>query len=79
MFSTDDSPSLAPATPVPGRFVVVFAPAHPSAQDRFGARALQDEIPRMLEQEGFSLETYFPRLGVGVVASGGGKQPGLEI
>lgn len=70
MSSTDDFPSTATATPVPGRFVVVFAHAHPSAPDRFGARALQDEVPRMLEQEGFSLDTYFPRLGVGVVEGG---------
>ncbi|WP_254455833.1 S8 family serine peptidase [Paeniglutamicibacter quisquiliarum] len=67
MFNTDESPSANGATPVPGRYVVVFADPHPSAGDRLGTRVLQDEAPRMLEQEGFSLETYFPRLGVAVV------------
>lgn len=67
MFTSDESPTANAATPVPGRYVVVFADPHPSAGERFGARTLQEEVPSMLEREGFSLDTYFPRLGVAVV------------
>ncbi|GAA3321725.1 S8 family peptidase [Paeniglutamicibacter sulfureus] len=67
MFISDESPTANAATPVPGRYVVVFADPHPSAGERFGARTLQEEVPTMLEREGFSLDTYFPRLGVAVV------------
>lgn len=31
--------------------------------------ALQDDVPRLLESQGFSTDVYFPRLGIGVVDS----------
>ncbi|GAA1865183.1 hypothetical protein GCM10009715_10450 [Paeniglutamicibacter psychrophenolicus] len=66
MFDPDKKLTTA-AVPVPGRFVVVFDAPGSAGAARFGARALQDEVPSVLEQQGFGLETYFPRLGVAVV------------
>lgn len=70
MFNPDASPSIAGTTPVPGRYVVVFSAEHPAAGQMPGVRALQHEVPRLLEQEGFSLDSYFPRLGMAVVDAG---------
>jgi subtilisin len=67
MFNADESLSTNAATPVPGRYVVVFSAPHPSIGERFGTRTLQETVPDMLEREGFSLDAYFPRLGVAVV------------
>lgn len=68
-----DKPLSTAAVPVPGRFVVVFDRPGPGASARFGARALQDEVPGMLEAQGFDLEGYFPRLGVAVVDAESGQ------
>ena len=68
-----DKPLSTAAVPVPGRFVVVFDQPGPGASTRFGARALQDEVPGMLEAQGFDLEGYFPRLGVAVVDAESGQ------
>lgn len=45
----------------PGRFVVVF--------DAERAEQFQEQIPRLLSEEGFSTTEYFPRLGIAVVSS----------
>lgn len=55
------------STPIEGRYVVVFDAAAPGESGRFGLRALEDEVPTVLEDQGFDLENYFPRLGIGVV------------
>lgn len=68
-----DKPLSTAAVPVPGRYVVVFDRPGPGGSARFGARALQDEVPGMLEAQGFDLEGYFPRLGVAVVDAESGQ------
>ncbi|RAX51121.1 peptidase S8 [Arthrobacter sp. AQ5-05] len=68
-----EKPLPPAAVPVPGRFVVVFDQPGPAASARFGARALQDEVPGMLEAQGFDLDGYFPRLGVAVVDAESGQ------
>ena len=55
------------STPIEGRYVVVFDAAAPGESGRFGLRALEDEVPTVLEDQGFDLENYFPRLGIAVV------------
>lgn len=57
------------ATPIPGRFVVVFDSPEATEPGRFGIRALENEVPAVLEAQGFDLDGYFPRLGVAVVDS----------
>lgn len=57
------------ATPIPGRYVVVFDSPEATEPGRFGVRALDNEVPAVLEAQGFSLDEYFPRLGVAVVDS----------
>ncbi|MFI8411268.1 S8 family serine peptidase [Paeniglutamicibacter gangotriensis] len=67
MFDPTQPFSITEATPVPGRFVVVFDSTGPAEPGRLGTRALQDTVPDVLEEQGFGLENYFPRLGVAVV------------
>lgn len=68
MISPDAPLTSASATPVPGRYVVVFDTRTPAVQGRFGVRAtFQEEVPTMLQSQGFALDTYFARLGVAVV------------
>lgn len=70
MFDPDAPFSVASAaTPIPGRYVVVFDSPEATEPGRFGTRALDNEVPAVLETQGFSLDEYFPRLGVAVVDS----------
>lgn len=52
---------------VPGRYVVTFDPAPPGQSSRIGVRTREQDAPQALEEEGYSLDTYFPRLGIAVV------------
>lgn len=67
MIDPDKSFQTTGATPIEGRYVVVFDAAAPGESGRFGLRALEDEVPTVLEDQGFDLENYFPRLGIAVV------------
>ncbi|PQZ95739.1 peptidase S8 [Arthrobacter sp. MYb227] len=70
MFDPDAPFSVASAaTPIPGRYVVVFDSPEATEPGRFGVRALENEVPSVLEAQGFDLGDYFPRLGVAVVNS----------
>lgn len=52
---------------VPGRYVVTFD--SPTARQTSAARTgiLEHDAPNALEEDGYSLDTYFPRLGIAVV------------
>lgn len=67
MIDPDKPFSITEATPIRGRYVVVFDADGPGESSRFALRTLQDEVPTVLEAQGFNLENYFPRLGVAVV------------
>lgn len=57
------------ATPVPGRYVLVFDAPAASTDSTLGIRQLQEDVPQILESEGYSVSEYFPRLGIAVVSS----------
>ncbi|WP_404286901.1 S8 family serine peptidase [Glutamicibacter arilaitensis] len=57
------------ATPIPGRYVLVFDSAEQTESTSIGLRARAEEVPQILESEGYSLTEYFPRLGIAVVSS----------
>lgn len=67
MIDPDKPFSTTEATPISGRYVVVFDTDAPGDSHRPGLRALEDEVPTVLEAQGFDLENYFPRLGIAVV------------
>lgn len=55
------------AVRVPGRYVVTFDSAPPGQSPTLGVRTRETDAPRALEEDGYSLDTYFPRLGIAVV------------
>ncbi|PRA00546.1 peptidase S8 [Arthrobacter sp. MYb211] len=57
------------ATPIPGRYVLVFDSAEQTETESVGIRALSEDVPQILESEGYGLTEYFPRLGIAVVSS----------
>ncbi|MGO2053995.1 S8 family serine peptidase [Glutamicibacter sp. 287] len=57
------------ATPIPGRYVLVFDSAEQTESASVGLRALSEDVPQILESEGYGLTEYFPRLGIAVVSS----------
>ena len=69
MFNPDEPLSMSTTSePIPGRYVVVFDQTTPAGPLR-SMGVLQDEAPRMLEEEGYSTQLYFPRLGIAIVDS----------
>lgn len=69
MFNPDEPQSMSAASePIPGRYVVVFDNTQPDGP-MMSMGTLQDQVPSLLEEEGYSLNHYFPRLGIAVVDS----------
>lgn len=61
--------NLPPASPIPGRFVLVFDSVSSSNPRGMGIASLQDTVPNMLAEQGYGNTTYFPNLGIAVVDS----------
>ncbi|KSU64186.1 S8 family serine peptidase [Arthrobacter sp. NIO-1057] len=66
MFSTH-APRTA-ATEVPDRFVLIFD-APDASTPGIAAAAREEEVPRLLGEQGYSISEYFPTLGIAVVTS----------
>lgn len=66
MFSTH-TPSTS-ATEVPDRFVLIFD-APDASTPGIAAAAREEEVPRLLSEQGYSISEYFPTLGIAVVSS----------
>lgn len=57
------------ATAIPGRYVLVFdSPEHLDSPP-MGIRTLTEDVPQILESQGYGVTEYFPRLGIAVVSS----------
>lgn len=70
MFNPDEPRTVGiTSEPVPGRYVVVFDDTEAPGDRTASMGVLQQEVPDMLQQEGYSLNQYFPRLGIAVVDS----------
>lgn len=61
--------NLQPPSPIPGRFVLVFDSVSDADPHGVSISSLQDTVPAILSEEGYSTSEYFPNLGIAVVSS----------
>jgi len=74
MFDPDEPLSVSVTSEaIPGRYVVIFDGAEPVGTPMTSLGVLQEQVPEVLSDEGYSLKHYFPRLGMAVVDSESGQ------